>query len=350
MSDDLAIPAFCIISPEDRKAAWARHDATHPKEQPMGEKSDQVRDLRIKRATKGRAGATTSAGARKETLRAMVNAVDAPKKANFDQALAGAQGRTLDAALLMRTPSGGPRFGSVSSETIKETGSLLAKPNLDAQAAKNAAEAGADAIDFTKFKHPVLAVACPDCKARAGSWCKRPSGHKAMDLHGSRKQAADVAWEKTGAPLITQVGPDTFVYDKPSAPAAAQPKETTMKTAANSKLKKPATKKSATRKPAAAKTAPKAKTSAAANARTPLKEKAADGRPDGLRKDSKQAQMIDLALRDEGATEQAICKELGWKKCRVTLKRVAEKIGAKLEGKKNVAGETVWFATMPKKA
>ncbi len=242
MSEELTIPAFCIISPEDRKAAWARYDAIHPKEETMKAptgKALQVQELRIKRATKGRAGATTSADARKETLRAMVDAVDAPKKTNFDQALAGAQGRGLDAMMLGTEPL--------------------------------------------------------------------------------------------------------------AAPAPAQPQETTMKTAVNSKPKKTTAKKPATRKPAAAKTTPKAKTTASANARTPVKP-AADARPDGLRKDSKQAKMIDLALRDEGATEQAICKELGWKKCRVTLKRVAEKIGAKLEGKKNVAGETVWFATMPKKA
>lgn len=74
--------------------------------------------------------------------------------------------------------------------------------------------------------------------------------------------------------------------------------------------------------------------------------KAAGGRPDGLREGSKQAIMLDLALRGEGATEAAMCKKLGWKKCRVTLKRVAEKVGAKLDAKKNAAGETVYFAAM----
>ncbi len=124
-------------------------------------------------------------------------------------------------------------------------------------------------------------------------------------------------------------------FTPPTAPAAAQPQETTMPT----KPKK--TTKTATRKPAAAKTKPKAKTASTANARTKVA-----GRPDGLR----QAQMLDLALRDEGATEKAICAALGWKKCRVTLKRVADKVGAKLKGEKNVAGATVWFATMPKAA
>lgn len=84
-------------------------------------------------------------------------------------------------------------------------------------------------------------------------------------------------------------------------------------------------------------------------ARTSVKAKTtAAARTDGLRPGSKQAIMLDLALRDEGATELAICQKLGWKKCRVTLKRVAEKVGARLEQKKNVAGDVVWFATMPK--
>ena len=45
--------------------------------------------------------------------------------------------------------------------------------------------------DFEAFRHPVLAVACPDCHQRPGSWCKRPSEHKAMDLHAARLVEAD---------------------------------------------------------------------------------------------------------------------------------------------------------------
>lgn len=29
---------------------------------------------------------------------------------------------------------------------------------------------------------------CPDCHARRGSPCKRPSGHRAMDYHAARRQ------------------------------------------------------------------------------------------------------------------------------------------------------------------
>lgn len=45
--------------------------------------------------------------------------------------------------------------------------------------------------DFTAYAHPVLAVACPDCQAGTGQWCKRPSGHKASDFHRARKETAD---------------------------------------------------------------------------------------------------------------------------------------------------------------
>jgi len=111
----------------------------------------------------------------------------------------------------------------------------------------------------------------------------------------------------------------------PPAPPAATQENT---------VKKPTKKAATKRKPAAKK---KAKAPAGARA-------------DGLREGSKQAIMIDMALRGEGATEKAICKKLGWKKCKSTLGRVAAKVGATLTSSKNVAGDVVWFATMPKKA
>jgi hypothetical protein len=41
-------------------------------------------------------------------------------------------------------------------------------------------------------KHPATQVPCPDCKAPAGSVCRRPSGHEVPggDVHVSREQAA----------------------------------------------------------------------------------------------------------------------------------------------------------------
>lgn len=56
--------------------------------------------------------------------------------------------------------------------------------------------------DWTAHRHPVLAVACPVCLAHAGAWCRRPSGHKAMDLHAARRGLADEAWEAAGRPKI----------------------------------------------------------------------------------------------------------------------------------------------------
>lgn len=42
-------------------------------------------------------------------------------------------------------------------------------------------------------RDPSLEVPCPTCKARVGAWCRRPSGHKAMDLHADRERAAMAA-------------------------------------------------------------------------------------------------------------------------------------------------------------
>lgn len=39
-------------------------------------------------------------------------------------------------------------------------------------------------------RHPVTRVPCPTCRAPAGAWCVRPSGHKAQELHIDREQAA----------------------------------------------------------------------------------------------------------------------------------------------------------------
>lgn len=61
---------------------------------------------------------------------------------------------------------------------------------------------------------------------------------------------------------------------------------------------------------------------------------AASSRPDGLRAGSKQALLLDAAVAagSIGATEAELCKKLGgWKKCAVTLRRVCEKVGAKVE-------------------
>ena len=45
--------------------------------------------------------------------------------------------------------------------------------------------------DFTAYPHPVLAVRCPTCQSAPGLWCRRPSGHRASDLHAERGAEAD---------------------------------------------------------------------------------------------------------------------------------------------------------------
>ncbi|MCX8571169.1 hypothetical protein [Aminobacter sp. MET-1] len=44
-------------------------------------------------------------------------------------------------------------------------------------------------------RDPALEVACPDCRAKIGAPCKRPSGHPlfAHGVHGARDLAADAA-------------------------------------------------------------------------------------------------------------------------------------------------------------
>ncbi len=58
--------------------------------------------------------------------------------------------------------------------------------------------------DFTAYIYPVLAVPFPDCGTRAGAWCIRLSGDKAMDLHMARTAAADRLF-------IEQHGPDASI-------------------------------------------------------------------------------------------------------------------------------------------
>lgn len=61
---------------------------------------------------------------------------------------------------------------------------------------------------FERYKHPVVAVPCPDCKARVGAMCKRPSGHAAADFHTARKTLADEAF-------IAEHGPDAGIERTP---------------------------------------------------------------------------------------------------------------------------------------
>lgn len=65
-------------------------------------------------------------------------------------------------------------------------------------------------------------------------------------------------------------------------------------------------------------------------------KQAAQARADGLRAGTKQAIMLDalIAAGDKGITEDALCKKLGgWKACAVTLRRVCDRTGTKLENR-----------------
>ncbi len=65
------------------------------------------------------------------------------------------------------------------------------------------------AVDFTAWRHPVRAVACPDCKQPAGAMCERPSGHGASDFHAARKAEADRVF-------IKQHGEDAWIERTPA--------------------------------------------------------------------------------------------------------------------------------------
>lgn len=84
---------------------------------------------------------------------------------------------------------------------------------------------GRGAPDFTGYKNPQLAVACPDCGARVGAWCVRPSEHKAPELHAARGAAADAAFiAQHGERASIDWTPQGWVID-PNGYARAHPEQ-----------------------------------------------------------------------------------------------------------------------------
>ena len=75
-------------------------------------------------------------------------------------------------------------------------------------------------VDFTAYGHPVWAVACPDCRARVGVGCIRPSGHRGnfVGLHRARKEEADRVWEAQGDPVIIRTEDGKWAYAPPGTP------------------------------------------------------------------------------------------------------------------------------------
>lgn len=132
----------------------------------------------------------------------------------------------------------------------------------------------------------------------------------------------------------------------PEASAPVKPKETTMKKPRAAKTAKKTAKKAPAGKrakaPVSAKTRGEGKAPAAPkNAQAGSASGSVMPRPG-----SKNEIMFRMVTAPQGATEDAICKELGWVRCRVTLGRVCKKAGATLKSE-GTGSERVYRATMP---
>ncbi|MEE9923987.1 MAG: DUF3489 domain-containing protein [Brucella anthropi] len=60
--------------------------------------------------------------------------------------------------------------------------------------------------------------------------------------------------------------------------------------------------------------------------------------------------MLDMVCSPEGATEDEICKRIGWKACLVTLKRAASAAGVTLRAEKQKGQKSRYFGTRPEGA
>ncbi len=105
---------------------------------------------------------------------------------------AGARGRVRRANLRRRLGREHPLFA------------MIFQGNRSPAAATPIFRRNRPMADFTAFSHRVLAVPCPDCRARAGAWCARPPGHRASDFHAAREAEADRVF-------LEQHGPDASI-------------------------------------------------------------------------------------------------------------------------------------------
>lgn len=155
--------------------------------------------------------------------------------------------------------------------------------------------------------------------------------------------------EPTGTtkPATKKAGTPTKTAGKPTAikpPNAVKPSDKVAKVPAGAKALKAPPK--APAKPAG-KEAAKKPAKAAKGAKAPTVAADFRNRPDGLRRGSKLALLLDAAAAagKAGATEAELCKKLGWKACAVTLRRVCDRVGAKCERK-----DGKFVVTLAKKA
>lgn len=72
---------------------------------------------------------------------------------------------------------------------------------------------------------------------------------------------------------------------------------------------------------------------------------ASQQRIDGLKAGSSGATLVDTVCREEGATNEELCKAVGWKECLPAMKKYAAKAGITITTKKEKGESTRYFGT-----
>lgn len=72
---------------------------------------------------------------------------------------------------------------------------------------------------------------------------------------------------------------------------------------------------------------------------------ASQQRADGLKAGSPGAILVDTVCRKEGATNEELCKAVGWKQCLPAMKKYADKAGVTITTKKEKGEPTRYFGT-----
>jgi hypothetical protein len=102
-------------------------------------------------------------------------------------------------AFMLGSENGKRRYSDtqLSASVMRASGKQHAKRhNKRAARAKPSLLARHVRGTFEEYAFQAIAAPCPDCKAHAGSPCKRPSGHATADLHSARKRLADEQFTK----------------------------------------------------------------------------------------------------------------------------------------------------------